>query len=116
MSRTRPLAKRRDLSELAQLAQLHLLGSMPHRLECLELFWDTKKKVVIAVPEGGLPHYEVCAKTSVVDAVKDILGYKVYDSPYVWMAKGATPPDAHKMPIGQIRRDHLVSSMRLTCN
>ncbi len=116
MSRIRPLAKRRNLAELAQLAQLHLLGSMPHRLECLELFWDTKKKVVIAVPEGGRPQYEVCAKTSVVDIVKGILGYNVYGSPYVWTAKGVTPPDAHKMPIGHIRRDHLVSSMRLTCN
>jgi hypothetical protein len=115
MSRTRPLAERRNLAELAQLAQLSLFGSMPHRMEHLDLFWDTKKNVVIAVPEGGLPHYEVCAKTSVVDTVKAILGYTVYASPDVWTARGLAPTEAHKMPIWQIRRNHLVASMRLCC-
>ena len=111
---TSRLTEKCDQLKLDQLAQIHIRS--PSGKKYLELFWDPKKCVAIAVPEDErLGQHEVCMKADIASVVEEIIGCYVYSCSNAWIARGELPAQPEATTLSQVRKDYVVMSINLTC-
>ena len=114
MSVTRQIYNKVNKMELDQLAQIHI--SRPSGKLFLELFWDPKRRVVIAVPEDEhLGEHEVCIKADIASIVKEVMGCKVYTCTSAWTAMGAVPAIPEAATMSKVRKDYHAIALNLAC-
>lgn len=100
--------------ELDQLAQIHI--GRPAGKLFLELFWDPKKSVVIAVPEDErLGQHEVCTRADVASVVEEVMGCKVYSCTDAWAAMGAVPAMPEAATMSEVRKEYHAIALHLCC-